>query len=364
MCIRDRWYQRRVHGDNIYQYSSRKMTQLHVSHALLLLACVLTHSAAFFSATLDLQETPSTLNITGKYPIALFHGIGDFCLQPGTARFANNLRNMLNVYVRCIEIGDGPLASWFTPLSFQIHSACETIRNDPNFDQDFAIVGLSQGALTARAILQTCNTKGKVRRFLSIGGPQMGLSRFPRCMEGPLCFGIAYVINFLNNIIGLGQDIVAPLDYFRFLPYGNGGGHGGHLVAELNNEGSYKNGSYIEKIEDLERMMLVMFEQDDVLYPKETAWFWFWDETGQKVVSLDNSKFYTEDWLGIRRLIEGDRIDFVSLPGGHLRFNTTVIEEKFAPLLAGLQLFIKSMLFLSSMRLASCCEYSPQGARS
>lgn len=40
-----------------------------------------------------------------------------------------------------------------------------------NFHGEFALLGISQGALIARSVLQKCETKGKIRKYMSLGGP-------------------------------------------------------------------------------------------------------------------------------------------------------------------------------------------------
>jgi palmitoyl-protein thioesterase len=51
----------------------------------------------------------------------------------------------------------------------------------------YLISGLSQGALLARYIIEECNFGGKVKRFLSIGGPHMGVSALPHCEDNIIC---------------------------------------------------------------------------------------------------------------------------------------------------------------------------------
>merc|ERR1712166_1469250 len=74
--------------------------------------------------------------------------------------------------------------------------------------------------------------KGTVRNYLSIGGPNMGVSDIPNCFEGPLCDVINGIARdaVYSNIV---QNHLGPADYFRdeanmeaylqtaFLPYLN-----------------------------------------------------------------------------------------------------------------------------------------------
>jgi triacylglycerol esterase/lipase EstA (alpha/beta hydrolase family) len=53
-----------------------------------------------------------------------------------------------------------------------------------NFQGEFNVMGLSQGSLLARYIVEKCPIKGKVRNYLSIGGPNMGVNEVPGCAKG------------------------------------------------------------------------------------------------------------------------------------------------------------------------------------
>ena len=57
------------------------------------------------------------------------------------------------------------------------------MKNHPIFGKsNFNIIGLSQGALIGRYIIQHCDLgKNKVHKFLSVGGPLMGTHTHPEC---------------------------------------------------------------------------------------------------------------------------------------------------------------------------------------
>jgi hypothetical protein len=50
----------------------------------------------------------STISI----PIAVFHGVGDLCLNPGMKKFTQELGEGATSYSKCIEIGNGSATSW------------------------------------------------------------------------------------------------------------------------------------------------------------------------------------------------------------------------------------------------------------
>jgi palmitoyl-protein thioesterase len=65
--------------------------------------------------------------------------------------------------------------------------------------------------------------------------------------------------------------------------------------------------------------MLVKFNSDTMIHPKETAWFQQWNENGDIIV-LEDTDFYKNDFVGIRYLKEHGKAKFVEIEGDHLRF--------------------------------------------
>jgi len=65
-----------------------------------------------------------------------------------------------------------------------------------------------------------------------------------------------------------------------------------------------------------------------MIYPKETAWFWFYeDETDTEVVQLRNSKIYTEDWIGLKQLDGMGRLVFEECIGQHMKLTTDYLKS-------------------------------------
>ena len=56
--------------------------------------------------------------------------------------------------VKCIEFGDGITDSLFFRNKWQAVKICQKLMNDPDFAvKEISLVGLSQGGITARAIV-------------------------------------------------------------------------------------------------------------------------------------------------------------------------------------------------------------------
>ena len=59
--------------------------------------------------------------------------------------------------VRCLEIGDGKKTSIFRGMTQQAEEVCEKLKSDPDYaGKEINLVGISQGGLIARAVVETC----------------------------------------------------------------------------------------------------------------------------------------------------------------------------------------------------------------
>lgn len=274
------------------------------------------------------------LNPTNSiYPVAVFHGIAQNCEVYQLKNLVKNLKLYLKTEeIKCISIGNGFFTSFLRSFNHQCEEACRILNDDPMFHSDFSIVGISQGGLIGRSIIQRCQTKGTVKRYISISSPHMGVAVIPKLTCGFVC-------NVYNNILGkliytdFFQNNLGPAGYYRdrnnfhnYINYST-------FLADLNNERKEKNTKYIEQILKLEKMMLVMSVKDTIVQPKTSAWFEFYDRRGKDVIPLKESEFYKQDFIGIKKLDEEGKVYFLKLTGRHTIFRDKDILNYFTPLL-------------------------------
>ena len=256
------------------------------------------------------------------YPILLIHGIGNYCTKSDTSYIINKLSSSLNTSVECIEIGNGFFSSWFQNFENQAEELCSKLKVHPTFQDKFSIMGISQGTLLGRYLIQKCDIKGKIINYLSFDGPQQGIGYIPKLTCGFLCDWINYLtvdlIYSLNDYLSPSSYYKYKYDIQKYYKYNK-------FLLDLNNEGEIKNETYKEKIIKLNKVMLVKGNKDTVISPKESSWFEFYDEKGQNIIPLNESKFYIDDFIGIRYLNENQKIDFVLFSGEHVKFT----EEEF-----------------------------------
>lgn len=76
-------------------------------------------------------------------PTAMFHGFGDFCMQPGDIQFNEMLSHGTGAKVKCIEVGTPAIGSIFNNFQEIAEKSCQKIKNDKTFHGEFNVVGLS-----------------------------------------------------------------------------------------------------------------------------------------------------------------------------------------------------------------------------
>ena len=265
-------------------------------------------------------------------PIAIFAGFGDEWDFPGMKRFTQYFADQLNTTAKCIWIGYGSMSSIFMNFKQQGEHACNQIEKDIDFEGEFSVVGNSQGGLIARYVVEKCkNLKGRVRNYVSFGAPQMGVGKVPHCFNGIICDVINYFVNW-GIYWRIVQNNIGPAGYFRnpndletYKAYSK-------FLPDLNNEVNFDQDAY-NGFSGLNRLFLGMFAKDTMIYPGESAWFNELQADGS-ILPYNQTSLYLEDRIGLKKLIEEDRIVFHKFPGDHLQFSYADIDEYVLPVLS------------------------------
>lgn len=75
-------------------------------------------------------------------------------------------------------------------------------------------------------------------------------------------------------------------------------------MTNLNNEFPIKNQTYYERFTQLERLVLIKFTKDVVIYPRNSSWFEFIDKNR---IKFEESDFYLKDYIGFKKLMNERR---------------------------------------------------------
>lgn len=268
-------------------------------------------------------------------PFVVLHGIGDQCRNSGMESFTTFLSTAAHATGFCIEIGNGASDSFFMPMSKQVEAACASVKAIPELSDGYNIVGLSQGNLVGRGLIEWCDGGPPVRNFVSIGGPHAGTASVPACSTIAICILVDAVIK-LGVYTAYVQNHLAPAGYVKIPTDLKDYYKGCLFLPKLNNElPASRNSTYRDRMASLHRLVLIMFKADTVLIPAETAWFgYFGDNDFNRILQPQDTDLYIQDWIGLRALDEADRVTYVALPGNHLDISQSQLLQFVVPSLS------------------------------
>lgn len=234
----------------------------------------------------------------------------------------------------CIEVGSGIRSSWFTSLTTQVDEVCETIKAMPELQSGYNLVGLSQGNVIGRGVIQWCEDGPPVNNMVSLGGPHAGTASVPYCGSNFFCtladwmMELGIYSTYVQNHLGPAGYVKIPTDLKAYYK-------GCKFLPRLNNElEDSRNTTYTERFTSLNQLVLIMFAEDNVLIPRETAWFGYYPAgSTNTVLSYNETDLYIDDWIGLKTLDEAGKVTWVSFPRGHLHINETEMSNYIVPYL-------------------------------
>lgn len=274
----------------------------------------------------------NTLNILKKItttpderPVVFWHGMGDSHKSLSMQRVFDLTREVIpDIFIHSVYIEEDNYkdqrASIIGNATAHVESVCEQLNDIKELENGFDMIGFSQGGLFARAAIEKCGLK--VHNLITFGSPHAGVYDLPKCPDNDwicerrnkLLKSQVYNKNVQGSVISA-QYFRDTLNYDTYLEKSA-------FLADINNEKpESKNQTYSDNLSRIDRLVLIQFEQDETLLPKESAWFYDSDKMTRLNIPFDQSEFYKNDCVGLKKLYDESRIDYFSVDDQHMRFN-------------------------------------------
>lgn len=265
------------------------------------------------------KEAKNLNNQIEVIPVVVVHGLSETC--EWRQHLADYISSKINQPAFCIETGGGN-EDYFTSIKVQAEKGCKLLQENEVIKSSkyFDIVGLSQGGLIARYIVEECSLKAVPRRFFSIGGPQMGVAKIPSCPDSAKCDLANYLVKTViyNSVV---QNWIGPAGYFKAISKLDQYKKNCIFLPLLNNERlSEKSSIYKTKFSSLDLLVLIKFDKDTTIIPRESEWFEFYDKDG-KLIEMEKTELYTKDLIGLKILNENGKVLKFSINDEHLHYS-------------------------------------------
>lgn len=277
---------------------------------------------------LKVSDTSETLNESAYTPIVFWHGMGDTAYGSINSERLALQKLFANVSIFSVQVGtnamEDRMASYFSNANTQIDDVCREILADPviKAHKSFNAVGYSQGSQLLRGLIQRCpflSNGIKVKNFISLGGQHQGVFGLPNCLLKGFCTYINYLLSegaYEEKI----QSSLIQAAYWHDPTKESLYRERSIFIADLNNEKVY-NSTYKHNLQQLDNLVLVGFEHDRMVIPRESSLFGFYEAgSTSKIVPLERSELYTQDKLGLRSMSDMKRLHQIIIPGDHLQY--------------------------------------------
>lgn len=145
-----------------------------------------------------------TFNITLAseiLPILIWHSALEHCCGDEIKSYSDIIKSQLgdDIYIKSVRIGNNPEQDRINSLTRhpfkQIDQVCREIRNDERFRNGYNGLGLSQGGLFMRGLVERCPYP-PMKNLITLASPHQGVFSYPQCDKyfGPLCNAVQFTI--------------------------------------------------------------------------------------------------------------------------------------------------------------------------
>ena len=268
-------------------------------------------------------------------PVVIWHGMGDNYDSKGMHFVSSAVTEATGgAHVHLVKLASSPSddaeASFIGRVSDQIDAACAAIAADDTIASAGAYnaIGFSQGGQFLRGLVEACQSKPdmpQMRTLVTFGAQHQGVMSYKcenqnsatcRWVEWLLSIG-AYSDYCRHNIVQAQyfkdyRDLDTYLEKNIFLPVFN------------NEKATPESAQYKRNLQSLDRLVLFMWTEDDMVIPKESSWFYEFNATSDAPIPLEKTAAYRA--LGLDALAEKGKLELRTIDGVHMMINSTFLE--------------------------------------
>lgn len=312
------------------------------------------------------------------------HGMGDAALSKGMISLGEQITAQIagNPKVYIIQIGSSEkedrLASLQDSLLRQTEEICSQLKELSFLSGGYNAIGFSQGGLILRSVAQRCLDAPPMASLLTFGSPHTGIADLPGCklaqaewakhpflvehfsrvadqmsrlhrlMKVKKPAGVAVGEKSNNFKLGeqLGdeqcgyfqklikskiytswaQNTMVQAQYYRDPKRVDEYLKNNSFLTEMNAEIEGK--SCPKSLSELKQFVMFMFENDEVLQPKESSFFKQWN--GESLQDYTDLPVY--DGIGLRTLKSSGNIYRITIPSAsHMQLPSDLVSTYLAP---------------------------------
>ncbi|KAF8813660.1 alpha/beta-hydrolase [Phlegmacium glaucopus] len=275
-------------------------------------------------------------------PLVIWHGLGDSHSSPGMLHFKSMIQDIHpGIFVHSVYI-DEDLdkdrdAGFYGNVNDQVGLVSAQLNSIQELQGGFDAMGLSQGGQFLRAYIERYNNP-PVNNLITFGSQHMGISDIPACKWYDFLCEAARQAAKAAVYGSWAQENLVQAQYYRDPAAMDTYLASNHFLTSINNEiPTSRNQSYARNLASLQNLVLVLFTEDKMVVPKESAWFGseavptedMQDEqtplirrqsrSAGSIIPMRRQPLYQEDWIGLRELDERKGVVFEVCKGEHMQ---------------------------------------------
>lgn len=101
------------------------------------------------------------------------------------------------------------------------------------------------------------------------------------------------------------------------------------FLAIINNEKQY-NTDYVINLSSLKRLILVKYEHEGAIVPKESSWFGYYDANGNEY-PMEQTEVYKQNKLGLADMVAKGKLLRILSPSDHIELEPFWFERNIIP---------------------------------